>query len=396
MQGPDRSPTLLIIGASVRSAIESAKRANVCARGADLFADVDAVQQASVTRVTNYPGGFLPVVRSVAPAAVVYTGGLENYPELIAEISQSTLIWGNSAAVLRAVRSPENLVQAWTEDQVQHPAILRSPPTDPNRRWLQKSVTSTAGTGVRDWQPGSPVPEDCYLQQFIPGRSCAALYVAAQGRCQLLGVTEQLVDRSWTGAPRFGYAGSIGPLSLEPSIATQCVRIGDCLAARFPLRGLFGVDVIVQEDHVYPVEVNPRYTASVEVWERATGVAALEWHQRACQETTDGVPFTLPDRPLSGATSNVPPQRFGKAILFADRPCPVSSELVALLASQQLADGQSAFSDIPHPGQLIQTGHPVTTVWAQGPSVNEVEALLAQRVAELRQRLADDHSVAND
>ena len=47
------------------------------------------------------------------------------------------------------------------------------------------------------------------------------------------------------------------------------------LADRFELSGLFGVDFILDGDQVWTLEVNPRYTASVEIVERATGIHAI-------------------------------------------------------------------------------------------------------------------------
>ena len=45
------------------------------------------------------------------------------------------------------------------------------------------------------------------------------------------------------------------------------------------LRGLFGVDFVLRDGIPWPVEVNPRYTASVEVLEFAAGIRALTLHR---------------------------------------------------------------------------------------------------------------------
>ena len=112
---------------------------------------------------------------------------------------------------------------------------------------------------------------------------------------------------TWLGASAFTYAGSIGPLPLETSHGNQFEKIGQCLARRFHLRGLFGVDVVIQDDLVWPVEVNPRYTASIEVLERTTSANFLDWHVAACREGK------LPDQaPVCSAG-----KWFGKAICFA-------------------------------------------------------------------------------
>src|SRR5207249_9264748 len=82
-----------------------------------------------------------------------------------------------------------------------------------------------------------------------------------------LEVTRQLVGEPWLHAAPFHYCGSIGPLPLSESLWRKFWRIGTVLAKAFRLRGLFGVDCVLRDGIPWPVEVNPRYPASVEVLE---------------------------------------------------------------------------------------------------------------------------------
>ncbi len=90
-----------------------------------------------------------------------------------------------------------------------------------------------------------------------------------------MGATWQLVGTGWTGAPAFCYAGSVGPVEPQTHLDAQWERIGSTIARRFRLVGLFGVDAILDGHTVWPIEVNPRYPASVEVLERALGIQAM-------------------------------------------------------------------------------------------------------------------------
>ena len=94
-------------------------------------------------------------------------------------------------------------------------------------------------------------------------------------------------------------------------------------------------------------------------------------------------------------TTDVPRTVYGKAILFADRDCHLTAELVDDLSEQRLACGTSAYSDIPHAGERILRSHPVATVWAQATSTGVLENTLHQQVVDLRQRLAENHSAPN-
>src|SRR5262245_689082 len=101
-------PTLLILGASARAAAGSAIRAGFSPWCADLFADADLRRMASVVRcpIENYPAGFIEILRAAPDAPWIYTGALENHPNLIRRLSQLRPLWGNGASALRSARSP--------------------------------------------------------------------------------------------------------------------------------------------------------------------------------------------------------------------------------------------------------------------------------------------------
>src|SRR5947209_3362691 len=73
-------------------------------------------------------------------------------------------------------------------------------------------------------------------------------------------------------------------------------------------RRLLGVDAVWHDGFPFVVEVNPRYTASVEVLEYATGHSALGWQR--------GVFLSqLPPPPPTAPAAGV----IGKAVFFAPR-----------------------------------------------------------------------------
>src|SRR4051812_15417928 len=81
---------LLLLGASVRAAAWSALRGGLVQPWCiDLFADAD-LQRACTARTippTDYPHDFLAAARQAPPGPWLYTGALENYPDLIAAIT---------------------------------------------------------------------------------------------------------------------------------------------------------------------------------------------------------------------------------------------------------------------------------------------------------------------
>ena len=86
--------------------------------------------------------------------------------------------------------------------------------------------------------------------------------------------------------------------------ALEC--FGSLLTRKCGLRGLFGVDGIFYDGAFWPVEVNPRYTASVEVLEYTLGFSAMAWHRAAF----------VPSVPRPAPSDKSSPY-VGKAVLFA-------------------------------------------------------------------------------
>jgi predicted ATP-grasp superfamily ATP-dependent carboligase len=195
--------------------------------------------------------------------------------------------------------------------------------------------------------------QNAVFQRRIEGEPLAAIYVADVNGTRLLGMTRQLVGIGWTGAAPFQYCGSISysPRPFGEGLLLNSLHgLGNAFADAFQLRGLFGIDLILSGDELFVLEINPRYTASVEVVERATDTSAN------CH---------------------------GKAILFAKRNVVVSSKFAAWaleLAGDRLAD-------VPAAGTTIAKGRPVVTLFAAGKNPQSTSAALQKWLAEVENRL---------
>ena len=344
---------LLIVGASTRAAAFSALAGGYEPICIDFFADLDLRERCRVRRVEEYPGG-LPALAEELPAAPwMYTGALENYPDVIAAISQHRPLWGNSPVVLSEARSPERLAELLTGPDWMFPHWQRTAPANRPGTWLIKADRSAGGAQIQRWShqhAASSEKSGRYYQQLVQGTSCAAVYVAARGSARLLGVSQQLIGIPWAGASGFRYSGSVGPLPLTDAEHRRFAQLGEQLAAAYSLEGLFGVDLVIGDDVGWVIEINPRYTASMEVLERAGGFSAVACHAAACR---DG---TLPDEPVFSGGWH------GKVILYTRRETAVPDELVsrALAANEQLP--LPATADIPAPQSPLRAGWPVMTL----------------------------------
>lgn len=371
---------LLLLGASVRAAAQSARRAGLEPFGIDLFADRDlqACGPGLAADPAGYPGSLADAAALAPPGPWLYTGAVENAPGLIDRLSQVRPLLGNGPNTL-AVRDPEQL-QACLHDAGQASlAVRRSADGLPrDGSWLAKPVRSGGGRGVfRLTADAAPLgAEAYYYQRHVEGQALGALGLARRdgSACELIGLTAALAGRP--GAA-FAYRGSVGPVHVSPAVRVVVQAILRTLASRFGLVGLFGVDLIVTPGGIpFVLEVNPRYTASVEVLEQATGRSLLAEHVRACDPSAEvPLPPRRADRPAV----------VGKRIVFAPGPC----RAPALDDWRPVRDAWDlpTLADVPSAGTVFEPGDPVLTVLESAPTLARCLARLDERQADWLARL---------
>src|SRR5262245_17294409 len=118
------TPTLILVGASVRAAAFSAARAGFQPYSIDLFADRDLAALGPAVKNSCYPADFLPAIEAAPTTPWIYTGGLENYPRLVDRLAQSRPLLGNRGDVLRKVRDPVLFMQAARDVSCQNPPTI--------------------------------------------------------------------------------------------------------------------------------------------------------------------------------------------------------------------------------------------------------------------------------
>lgn len=367
---------MLIAGVSTRALARSAARAGYRVSSIDAFGDMDLRAVASVVALTRETGGFSPDAAADQAArlrvdAVAYTSNFENYPDAVTRLASGRHLLGNPADVLRAVRDPLRLMRALRDRGMPVPLTRASAPAMPRRAsaWLLKPRRSGGGHGTRVWRGGA-VPRQAYLQQRIRGVPGSVVFLADGRRVHPLGITRQLVGQRAFGAVGFRYCGSLlgcGGASLfdhEARLRAAAVELARAVTEEFGLVGLNGVDFIARNGVPWPIEVNPRSCASMELVERAGAPSLFQLHARACRGE-------LPTEPVVGTRSR---RILGKAIVFARRDVVVEALPGPLLPHA---------ADLPHPGERVGRGHPICTLLAEAGDATACGRELAARARAL-------------
>lgn len=402
---------LVILGASARALAESAARAGWDVHAADLFCDLDlqavardAVPVTPVDGDAGYPWSLFAAADAFPPSAAwCYTGAIENHPDLIEAISRARPLAGNTAAAVRRLRDPAELAAATRAAGLSFPETLVSADGVPlDGTFLVKPLASAGGRGIRRWTPEvaadwptGPASRLCQprvWQRFVAGDPLSASYCMAEGAARLVGLSRQLIGEPWCQAAGFAWCGAVALHSAESPgafdrLIASLERLGGVLAERFQTVGLVGVDLIADmHGHITVIEVNPRPTASMELFERSGSGSIAGSHLAACG-------FAPPSDTTRQPPVARPALTWAKAVLFAAHATPVSQPLIDAMAREtkpwtQADGGWPALADIPRPGQTIAAGAPVVTIFAVGRTADDALAILRDRVARIDALLA--------
>jgi predicted ATP-grasp superfamily ATP-dependent carboligase len=372
---------LLLAGVSTRAAAESAARAGFRVTALDAFGDLD--QHSSVCALSlprDFGARFTPAAaaraaKAIACESVAYLSSFENHPTAIATLAAGRMLLGNMPSVVRQVRDPRLVARALRRHHIAVPAVR----FDAARQgdWIVKPLASGGGRRVRRWSRGTRVPGGCYLQRFVDGTPGSVVFVAASGRAVPLAVSRQIVGDAAFGAAGFQYCGNILAAARDAqfgdgeALVCHASDLARAIAGAFALIGVNGVDFVARGGVAYAVEVNPRWSASMELVERAHGLSVFGAHASAC---LDG---TLPAFDLARAQRRI--DAAGKAIVFARRDVVVGDTRSWIAAG---------IRDVPHPAERIEAGRPVCTVFASGRDAAACYAGLVRRASRVYAELA--------
>ena len=359
---------ILIVGGSTRAAADSVRRAGWQPVCADLFADLDLHANAEVVPVRNYPESLPDDVAHIRADGWFYCGGLENHPDILDRIEIANTacgpLLGTHLMGLRIVREP-----LWLADILKSSGIKvldvapESSPPLADGTWVQKPKASAGGRAIRIWDDAAlkvPLSEPHYFQRRAAGTAQSAIFCADGGEIRWLGASLELEPNPGSEPPSvFSYCGSCGPTNHIPQ---QLEEIAATLLRRIPaLRGPIGLDFRLDRNNVWLTEVNPRYTASIEILELASGRSLLNPNAE------------LPPKPDSQPQGLL----VAKQILYTSKQ--ICAPDLSRFANATNVWQVPIVSDIPRPGIPIEPGWPICTVFASGNTRREVDAILNQR-----------------
>jgi predicted ATP-grasp superfamily ATP-dependent carboligase len=352
---------ILIAGFSTRHVAASAARAGYEVGAIDHFCDLDLRSVTFAHARFEELAELSPMIHQFCKNhridAIITTSGAEDMQDL------PVPLLGTEPAVAARFLD-KSLMQEFFEKnnypvpRIAHPgefpAILK--PCKGSGGWRNTLVSSREE--IMAWEMAFPdVPY--LLQSVAPGIPASVCCVTDGKRARAIAVNLQILRG--TDEARFGFSGSLTPF--RHPMAEKMRDMAEGIAAMSRCRGVIGIDFLVTDDRIFPIEINPRFVATLDTIERATGINLVKLHIDACQ----GI--------LPGKIAE--PEFFCiRKILFAPHDLTICEDLSYLLPS---------VSDIPAPPADFLAREAVISVYGEGAEESAARSALDKTIKTVSQ-----------
>jgi len=399
MTSRSSNKSILILGASCRAAAQRAAIAGFQSHAFDQFVDRDLIDCSQTGQLDTLDGTETQWRKPHwNGTTMLLAGGMEHRPELVDRLRTHGLRCGVTGWMLRELRDV-NHWQSWARcSGIGFPETRFSipkgtnpsnhPPDSSDTGWLRKRRNGAGGIGVtvESFSSNADAADEpqYYWQRRLDGICIGVSFLSDAVRNHTLGSVVSLTQEDIWGPEPFSYRGSISSTPLPPVIQQQLDRFGDIVRREVGHRGLWQADFIVSEDRLSLLEINPRWSSSMELLD-ALGQMAIpgrdvsepqnsfvEWHVRSLGDS----PVSIVQEELSNDAKTK--CCIGKCIVYAQHDQHIDDELLESWwknrwhgSVQELVAGVR-YADIPPIPFTIERGYPILSCFALGNSAGAI------------------------
>ncbi len=347
----EQSP-LLVVSASGRALAQSAARCGLEVVVLDLFNDMDVRALAVASRSVATRHGKFDARCLLAAAQVmcspdrcrglVYGSGFEGRTGLLAKLARGRILYGNPPDTVTRLKDPAHFLPMLDSFGIAHPETRLDPPADVSG-WLVKRTGGAGGSHVKPAHSRHRARPGRYFQKWQSGRTLSVLFAADGRDARVVGVNEQWTAGVAQCAP-YCYGGAVSSISLPEGVRAWIATVLGRLVYATGLVGLNGLDFILDDDEPYVLEINPRPTATIDLYDADIEGGLLALHLQACRGE-------LPEIQQSDRSR-------AHAIVYA-------TDALRVPAGMHWPEW---CTDIPESGSLIPAGAPICSVHAHAAS----------------------------
>lgn len=361
------SKQVLIVARSGRQLAEAASAGGYLPIVIDFFGDTDT-EAVCVTNVVISPDtglrfdpqrllAALTAIRSeFGPMPFVWGSGWEGQPHLLAALAQTWPTVGCEPNTLFAVNDPRFFSQILWRSEIPHPNITTG--YVPTRgQWLLKRRGSCGGFGINRLGSRRFTGQREYLQSELHGTHLSAAFLVGHNGVSILGVCEAFNLQPADDLP-FRFSAAVAEPRRFKGLRRLLTEVIENLATSFALRGLCGIDFVIDElDQLKVIELNTRPPATFDLLAERGRV--FQAHMKSDTQAYGSIP--------------TPDQIRSMAVCYAEHPLTVPKTL----------NWPDWTADRPQIGTTLSVGMPICSITASAATIDESRKLLEQRFSLL-------------
>lgn len=355
----------LIVAGSARALARSCVDASWRCDVIDPFVDSDTAGLACrLERGTLCGDRFderLPaLIRSMAGdwRGIVVGSGFEAIPWMLDELNEIAPVFGNDVATVARCKAPADFTAGSRRARVRCAEVVTAGSVADDGDWLMKPIGGCGGISVREAGRGEPIAEGWFAQRRIDGVPASVLFLADGQNARIVGVSRQ---QPGSVAGPYAWCEAVSDLPLSPEQHARLARDVAALTQQFGLRGLNGADLVFEGQQAVLIEINPRPTATMMLYERRVAGGLFAAHVAACEGRLDDVELHPGD------------EVHGLRVVYAPDTLRISGD----------AAWPAWAADRPLAGSTTARAMPLCTVLAAGRDGSDVSRLLRQRERQL-------------
>jgi len=262
---------VLIVAGSGRMLAQAARAAGLKPLVIDLYADLDTqgyaqdfMQISSLAEVHLIPSVDY-FIEHYAVTTVIYGSGFEYHPESLRYLGRRLRVLGNTPDTFIGLHDKPAFFASLDQLNIPYPAVCFSAP-DGVGVWLVKPMQGQGGVGIWRYHWKDCVGAAVYWQKLQAGTQHSVLFLADGQQAQVIGFNTQWAVN--LGANReFLFSGIINSCDLPAALQEQVIGWLKKLVPAFELKGLNSLDFIRSGDNSQVLEINPRPSASMQLYD---------------------------------------------------------------------------------------------------------------------------------
>lgn len=338
---------------------------------------------------------------------LLITGGMEHQLAAIDSLLQGTSRPACSISQLEQMRRLSHWArwaklcgigwpETWTTVEIDANEALRNQlvaESTQGQSWLLKSTRGVGGMHTHDLLADHSwlnMPDSVYAQRKLPGETIGVTFASSEYGSIVLGAAASLGPGSQAFMPKYVYRGSCGPFHELTETAWMNLHSFATLVGRSTgYAGLWQADFLLNQDELTLLEINPRWSASMELLDSVYELGLVALHVDCVCRSIDGVRWKAMTLDANRWTRELPSTMLGKLVAYASKDICVSEEQSKTWWQHRWTGNVSGigdrvvYADIPRPKTLIATGEPILTCFALGDSLAGVQHKLEEFIADL-------------